>query len=28
MKLVLEVRDDGLYVRFMPFHIRYRKFWV
>jgi hypothetical protein len=26
LKLETEVRSDGLYVRFYPFHIRYRKF--
>lgn len=26
VKLIIEVREDGLYVRFMPLHIRYRKF--
>ncbi|WP_209976043.1 DUF6141 family protein [Paenibacillus eucommiae] len=26
MKLIIEVRDDGLYIRFMPFHTRYRQF--
>ncbi len=26
LKLVIEVRDDRLYIRFMPFHIEYRKF--
>ena len=26
IKLIIEVRDDGLYIRFMPFHIKYRKF--
>ncbi len=26
LKLETEVRSDGLYVRFFPFHIRYRKF--
>lgn len=26
IKLTVEVRHDGLYVRFMPFHINYRKF--
>jgi hypothetical protein len=26
LKLETEVRSDGLYVRFVPFHIRFRKF--
>ena len=26
LKLETEVRSDGLYVRFYPFHIRYKKF--
>ena len=26
LKLETEVRSDGLYVRFVPFHIRYKKF--
>ncbi|BBI35497.1 hypothetical protein KCTCHS21_48960 [Cohnella abietis] len=26
IKLIIEVRDDGLYIRFMPFHIRYKQF--
>ena len=26
VKLIIEVREDGLYIRFMPFHIEYRKF--
>jgi len=26
LKLIIEVRDDGLYIRFAPFHIKYRKF--
>lgn len=25
-KLILEVRDDGLYIRYMPFHFRYKQF--
>ena len=26
LKLIIEVHEDGLYIRFMPFHIEYRKF--
>ena len=26
IQLITEVRDDGLYIRFMPFHIECRKF--
>jgi uncharacterized membrane protein (DUF485 family) len=26
VKLITEVRTDGLYVRFIPFHLRYKKF--
>ena len=26
VKLIIEVREDGLYIRFMPIHIEYRKF--
>ena len=26
VKLIIEVREDGLYIRFKPFHIEYRKF--
>jgi len=26
VKLIIEVRDDGLYIRFSPFHIKFRKF--
>ncbi|AKB85545.1 DUF6141 family protein [Methanococcoides methylutens] len=26
MKLVTEVRDDGVYVRFFPFHLSFKKF--
>ncbi len=26
LRLVTEVRDDGVYVRFVPFHVRYRVF--
>lgn len=26
MKLIVEVRDDGLYVRYVPFHRRYKVF--
>lgn len=26
IKLIIEVRDHGLYVRFSPFHIQYREF--
>lgn len=25
LQLITEVRDDGLYIRFLPFHIRYRR---
>lgn len=26
LKLIIEVRHDGLYIRFMPIHIRYKQF--
>ncbi|WP_404900463.1 DUF6141 family protein [Priestia filamentosa] len=26
MKLITEVREDGIYIRFAPFHIRYKAF--
>jgi len=26
LKLIIEVREDGLYIRFMPFHRQYRPF--
>ncbi|MBU9723051.1 MULTISPECIES: DUF6141 family protein [Bacillaceae] len=26
LKLITEVRDDGVYIRFIPFHLHYRKF--
>lgn len=26
IKLITEVRKDGLYIRFMPFHVHYRQF--
>lgn len=26
LKLIIEVRTDGIYVRFMPFHLHYRRF--
>lgn len=26
LKLTIEVREDGLYIRYTPFHIHYRKF--
>lgn len=26
LKLIIEVRADGVYIRFMPFHLHYRKF--
>ncbi|MDL4839490.1 DUF6141 family protein [Aquibacillus rhizosphaerae] len=25
-KLIIEVRDEGLYIRYMPFHFRYKQF--
>ncbi|WP_073202490.1 DUF6141 family protein [Gracilibacillus kekensis] len=25
-KLIIEVREDGLYIRYMPFHLHYKKF--
>lgn len=25
-KLIIEVREDGLYIRYMPFHFRYKSF--
>jgi hypothetical protein len=25
-KLIVEVHEDGLYIRFMPFHLQYKKF--
>jgi hypothetical protein len=26
LKLIVEVRQDGIYIRFVPFHLHYRKF--
>lgn len=26
LKLIIEVRHDGLYIRFVPFHFRYKQF--
>ncbi|ADU32157.1 DUF6141 family protein [Evansella cellulosilytica] len=26
IKLIVEVREDGIYIRYLPFHLHYRKF--